>query len=488
MDLLIINCPSHQQVYQALHNDKLTALEPPIWAGLIANFIREKGHSVSILDAQAERLTFEETGNRIINASPQLALFVVYGHQPSASTQCMPAAIDVCRLVKSSSNVPVMFMGTHPAALPQRTLEESGADFACTGEGPFTVLKLLKVLKSGSSKVDLCGDLSYLDDKNLISTNRVPLISDLSNTLPKVAWDLLPMDRYRAHNWHCLGGLDRQPYASLYTSLGCPYRCSFCCINVVFGKPTIRYWDISSIINEIEILIEKYGIRNLKIIDELFVLNKRHISRFCDAIIERGYDLNMWVYARIDTVPYDLLDKMRMAGIRWLAFGIESASPIVCSESGKQIKVDTFDVVNKVKAHDINVMGNYIFGLPRETKETMQQTLDLALELNTEWANFYCAMAYPGSRLHIEAQGNIPLPEDPGGPGWVGYSQHAYETFPLRTDHLLNSEILAFRDKAHVQYFTNDRFLQLIELKFGKETMQVVEQMNKSHLSRKYSE
>ena len=106
--------------------------------------------------------------------------------------------------------------------------------------------------------------------------------------MPGPAWDLLPMSRYRAHNWHCLGGLDRQPYAALYTTLGCPYHCSFCCIQIPFKSGeeaggvrgttnSYRYWSPDTVIQQLDVLVNNYGVRNVKIADEMFVLNRRHV-------------------------------------------------------------------------------------------------------------------------------------------------------------------------------------------------------------------
>ena len=488
MDLLIVNCPSHKRIYQSLHDNNLSALEPPIWAGLIANFMRCRGYEVSILDAQAEGLSIEETAQSIIDCNPVLALFAVYGHQPSASTQCMTSAIEVCHLIKDGSGVNVMFMGTHSASLPKETIIESKADFICTGEGPYTVDALLPILKSGSDDYSICPDMCYLKDSTPVVTDKADLISDLDKDIPGLAWDLLPMSAYRAHNWHCLDGLERQPYASLYTSLGCPFKCDFCCINAPFGGATIRYLSPDAVIKEIDTLVNVYGVRNIKIPDEMFVLHRHHVIGICDKIIERGYDLNIWAYARIDTVQDEFLDKLRRAGFLWLALGIESGSDSVREHSRKKLNDNNIiDTVEKIRTNGINVIANYIFGLPHETIETMQQTLDLAIDLNTEWSNFYCAMAYPGSPLHVRARDNgLPLPESTNGPGWIGYSQHAYETLPLATEHLSAGDIIKFRDMAHQKYFEGEKFLSLIESKFGKDSRDHVEDMNKIKLKRLY--
>src|SRR5260370_5702989 len=105
--------------------------------------------------------------------------------------------------------------------------------------------------------------------------------------MPSLAWDLLPMSKYRAHNWHCLDGLERQPYAALYTTLGCPYHCSFCCIQAPFksgeraagrdgSANTYRLWNPDTVIEQIDLLVNRHNLRNLQIAHEMVVLNKRN--------------------------------------------------------------------------------------------------------------------------------------------------------------------------------------------------------------------
>src|SRR6185295_13032746 len=106
----------------------------------------------------------------------------------------------------------------------------------------------------------------------------------------------------------------------------------------------------------------------------------------------------------VDTVKEDMLDKLKRAGFNWLALGIEAANDRVLTDVDKRYKLDEVrDVVARIKNAGINIIGNYIFGLPEDTAETMQDTLDLALDLNCEFANFYSAMAYPGSPLYDQA-------------------------------------------------------------------------------------
>ena len=317
-----------------------------------------------------------------------------------------------------------------------------------------------------------------------MSNPAAALIEDLDGAMPGVAWDLMPMQRYRAHNWHCFERLgERQPYAAIHTTLGCPYRCAFCCINAPFGKPSYRMWSPDSVIAEIGLLVERHGVRNLKIVDEMFVLNRNHVAAICDRIIERGYDLNIWAYARVDTVNGDQLERMRRAGVRWLVVGIESGSQHVRDgvAKGGYGANDILRTVRAVQDAGIHVLGNYIFGLPDDSEASMQETLDLAIEANCEFANFYSGMAYPGSRLHASALAEgWRLPES-----WSGYSQHGYECTPLPTRELSSEQVLAFRDRAFSGYFSGRRYLDMVRAKFGAEVEAHVQDMTRVALPRK---
>jgi len=376
--------------------------------------------------------------------------------------------------------------GLHPTALPKQTLKEETVDFVIEGEGPYTMLALIMALKTQDKDYSNVPGLWYYDGTNIKNNPRAPLIKDLDQALPLAAWDLLPMHKYKAHNWHCFDHIEnRMPYAAIYTSLGCPYNCIFCCINALFGKSGIRYRSPRLVVEEISLLVEKYKVKNIKIVDELFVLDEKHYMTIVDLLIPKKYDLNIWAYARVDTVKKENLEKMKKAGINWLALGIESASLEVRNSVSKQMRIqDVKNVVTTIQNAGIRVIGNFIFGLPEDTLETMQETLDMATELNCEFANFYCAMAYPGSKLYdIAIKENWQLPGS-----WHAFSQHAYEMLPLPTKYLSAKEVLTFRDEAFHKYFSNFKYLYVLEKKFGQKVREHVQDMTKNKLKRKILE
>lgn len=461
LDCLIVNPSALSQIYQSL-SENLTAIEPPIWAGLLANGLRARGKDVDILDCEGLGLTIAQAASQIARIDAKLVVIVVYGQQPSASTQNMHAASLLCTEIKLSSDHKVALVGGHVSALQELTEKVEHCDYAIKGEGLDSIINILEGKRPGKY---------------------IPIDQDrLVDQLPGVAWDLLPMKNYRAHNWHAFSNNnDRSHYASIYTSLGCPFKCSFCCINAPFGGSSFRYWPAEFTLAQLELLAGTYGVKNLKIADEMFVLKKDHYMGIVDGLIERQLGLNIWAYSRIDTVKEDTLAKMKKAGINWLALGIESGSKFVRDGASKRFKDDDIAlVVEKIRDAGINVIGNYIFGLPDDTFETMNQTLDLSIKLNCEMSNFYSAMAYPGSKLYDDAlKNNWELPKT-----WLGYSQHSRECLPLRTEKLTSAEVLGFRDYAFHKYFEGGRYLGMVRSKFGEDTYEHIKQMTRTKLVR----
>jgi radical SAM superfamily enzyme YgiQ (UPF0313 family) len=496
LDLVLVNPGSRARIYQAL-GTSLTAVENPVWAGLIATYARLKNVSVEIVDAEADELTPDQAADRVLRMAPRLIAVVVYGHQPSASTQNMTGASAIVSAIKARNpSARVLMIGGHVAALPARTLAEEQCDFVTRDEGLVGVTTLVEALRaSNEPPLERIPGLVYRQGGRVAANPPAPLVMDLDREMPGIAWDLLPMPKYRAHNWHCFGHLQRQPYAAIYTTLGCPYHCSFCCIQAPFkgGEGVIglkqevnsyRFWSPDRVLAEIDLLVNTYGVRNVKFADEMFVLNQRHVLGICDRLIERNYGLNIWAYARVDTVKDGMLDKLKRAGFNWLALGIEAADEGVLNDANKRYMVsEVFDTVRRIKEAGINIIGNYIFGLPEDTAKTMRSTLDLALDLNCEFANFYSAMAYPGSPLYEQAiQLGWRLPEK-----WSGYSQHAVDTLPLPTKHLSAGEVLRFRDRAFTEYYTHQPYLDMVRDKFGTDTLAHIQSMTSHQLTRQFA-
>ena len=505
IDALFVVPGNAKGVYQALSDD-YSAIETPTWALLLAESCRSIGYNVKILDITAEKLSHKNAVDRIIEINPKFIVFVVYGQNVNAGTTNMSGAVALSSFIKSNKiNSPIIYIGSHVQALPIDALEkESSIDIICTNEGVYSLRSLLNLEKINPVALSKVKGIGYRDFDKVILTPAEKVVPQerLDIDLPGYAWDLLPFeekpfDLYRSPMWHAEYNFNqRSPYAAIQTSLGCQFKCEFCMINIINRDDndpigvagnynSMRYWSTGFIIKEFDKLI-KMGVKTIRIVDEMFLLNPKYYIPLCEQLSERNKDdsLRMWAYSRIDTIRRPgILNLVRQAGIKWLALGIESGDKAIRLEvsKGKFDDVNISQVIKNVHDADIEVMANYIFGLPSDTKETMKKTFDLSKDLCTAGWNTYAAMALPGSQLYKTAiEKQYTLPED-----YAGYSFHAYNTQPLPTEFLTPEEVLEYRDQCFTDYHLYEPFLRKIENKFGIDAVENIKIMTKVKLKRK---
>jgi radical SAM superfamily enzyme YgiQ (UPF0313 family) len=503
MDVLFVNPDSSQKAYQDLAK-VYAAIEPPTWALLLAESCRAKGFGVGILDCDAEKLTLEQSVGRIKDANPRLILFVVYGQNPNSGTTSMIGALALAKALKASlPSTRIGFVGSHTSALPREVLAQDCVDIVLLNEGVYALHNLLKSnLGSDLEHIKGIGYKKNISGKAeaVINPSQHVVPQDrMDEDLPGYAWDLLPfkekpLDLYRAHFWHAeFNHAKRTPFAAIYTSLGCNFGCDFCMINIVnrvdnsdgvsaANSRGMRFWSPAWVAREMRKLADM-GVKTLRISDEMFFLNRRYYVPVLQHAVDEQFGFNMWTYSRVDTVRRDALDLFKRAGVNWLALGVEAGNQMVRQEvsKGSFKEVNIRDVCKTINDADINIISNYIFGFPDDTIETMQETLDLAIELNTEMANMYPCQALPGSPMYqIAKKNNWALPDS-----FEGYAFLSYESQPLPTKHVSAAEVLRFRDSAWQKYFTNPAYLDLVERKFGVQERKNVVDMASIRLKRK---
>lgn len=484
-DILLINVGgTKKKVYQDLSKD-YSAVDTPFWAALTAGYLRKNGFNVGLLDANAENLNFDETVDRIEKESPRYIAIICYSQQANVATPIMVGVGELCRKIKNRIHGRnLVLTGWHPSALPARTLQDEACDFVVQGEGFYSLRDLL----SGKPIEQIPG-LWWRENDSIMQNGRAKNIDDLTGELSEVAWDLLPMDqnRYRAFNWMCLGDLQsRNRFASLFTSLGCPYHCSFCAIHATYGERKLRCWSPEWVLDQLTLLANRYNVKHINLHDELFIFKRDHYMAIADGIIANGLFLNIAAFARVD-----ILDKLtteelaliKRAGFNWFKLGIESCNSEILRHSAKGNfnRESVLRVVEKTKDVGINLCANFMFGLPGDTMETMQENLDFAMKLQCAFPSFFCTMAIPGSDLYAEAiSKNIPLPAS-----WLGYASQGYDFEPLPTDSLSAADVLRFRDHAFNTYFSDPGYLEMIAQKFGVESRMHIEGMTAIKLKRR---
>jgi anaerobic magnesium-protoporphyrin IX monomethyl ester cyclase len=459
-------------------DEEFSAIAPDIPMGLLVSYLTNNNVPVEMIDSNVENISIEDLVHLLIEDKPSLLCLIAAGANPSASTMSMVGIIDFFKKFhdkEETKKIPTAIWGPHPTVLPDRTFKETGADFIIKGEGYETLLGLYESITRSRSLSTIKG-LCYMKNGRFIQ-NEMPALVD-ADTLPMIDWSRMHPSRYRAHNWHCFGDLDnRTPYAIIWTSFGCPFSCIYCCINNLFGKRIQRFRSIGNVIKEISILVEKYHVKHLKVLDELFVVHPKRIEEFCDRLEAKGYDLNMWAYSRVDTINRRLLKRLKKVGMNWISYGFETATPEILKSIKKGCGTDKVDeVIRMTQDEGIYICADVMVGMWEENYDTLNRTYDFLVKYNFEWVNIYPMFAYPGTELYKSI-------EEPKS--WSTYALYGYECVPRGTKYLSPEEVLKFRDEAFIEYHKRPAYFSMIERKFGKQTREHVEKMTKIRLKRR---
>ena len=362
---------------------------PPLGLAYLAAVLERDGHQVSVFDLGLDpSLPLEDGAARVAAFGPHLIGI-------SAMTSVYQSALETAILLKASLGRPVVLGGPHATVYPERVLAESPViDYVIRGEGEETLLALVHAVDAGSRDLGSIQGLTYRSRGEIVSNPDRPLIEDLDG-LPLPARHLLDLKRYS------LRTPEGQPMVTILSSRGCPYNCSYCFKGIV-GR-TYRQRSPNSIIGEMDAIIGQYGIRNFYFIDDLFTIDLRRLQAFSDQIIAEKLDFRWQCLGRVDRVNEDILRKMHEAGCRRIHFGIESGNQQILERIAKGIKLQQVrQAVKWAKGAGLQVKGYFMLGLPGDTEETMQQTVDLAVELDLDEAMFSLTTPFPGTRLWDE--------------------------------------------------------------------------------------
>ncbi len=379
--------------------------------------VLESKHKVRIIDSPTEGqknlkqidqaryqmgLTNKELASRIKYWSPDIVGITI-----PFSGWSKPA-FDVASTVKKvDSEVVTIMDGQHPSARPLECLKDPNVDFVVIGEKEQTVLELVEAHEQGNTEnLKQIKGIAFKQNGETFVTPPRPLIQDL-DSIPFPARHLLPMQAYfDAVKKRPIRGVIHKPWVSMISSRGCPYNCVFCSMHIVMGKQW-RGRSPKNVVDEIEHLIDTYGIQQVDFWDDNMMLDKKRGEAICDLIIERGIDIEWYTPngIRADTLDENLLKKMHASGCKKIRLAPESGVQHVVDkiiEKNQDLKAVENAIV-ACRRLGIKVGCFFVIGLIGETKEDIEQTIRYAYKLRRLGADiFHFCIATPlyGTRLH----------------------------------------------------------------------------------------
>lgn len=437
----------------------------PLGIGYVASFLEARGVDVEIIDALAlgfrsrvalnnqvvlVGLNFNSLKARIKSSGAD-----VFGITCSFTSQSK-VMHQVARIVKEvDSDVPVMVGGAHPSSLPEGCLADENIDFVVKGEGELAAAELIEALAGNRSIQDVRGIHYKASNGNLVYTgNRAPL--DI-NTLPFPAYQLLPMKDYFEASKQGLAphsvyaGTDR--WADMITSRGCPYNCIFCSIHTVWGHKW-RARSPENVVDEIELLVEKYKVRHISFEDDNLTLDIKRAEAICEEILKRGISIT-WDTpngVRGDRLTPSLIKKMKRSGCVKLSIGIESGDEVFLNRAIRKAldlkRVE--EIVPFIVKEGLYLSGFFIIGVPGENKKTIKATINYARKLARKGLvpTFFIATPLPATEMYKQAKLLKRIVKDEIES--IDYIWGAEEKPLVRTKEYDPQDLLALRRKAYL--------------------------------------
>ena len=366
---------------------------PPLALCTLAAVTRADGHATIIVDAQAEKMGYSQTVERIAAHKSDVVGI-------SATTSSFPsAAILAARIKETCGDTTVIVGGVHISALPEDCLRDNPAiDLGVVGEGEETILELLNALRAGVD-LDRVKGIAFRRDGAVVVTETRALIPDL-DVLPLPAWDLLP-DFPRAYNVQAQSAI-HSPSVSVCSSRGCTGLCTFC-DRRVFGH-RLRAHSAEYVMRLVTDLQQNFGVRDIQFEDDNFMVFRKRFHSVCKMLKEHTPHLSWSCQARVDMVRPEMLTEAAEAGCWMILYGVESGSQKVLDAMKKEITIEQVEQATEMthKA-GIRCKGFFITGFLNEDHESLAETYRFMgrCKLDDISNHFFCP--FPGSVAREEA-------------------------------------------------------------------------------------
>ena len=421
----------------------------PLWLIYSAAVCEKDGFDVEFLDAPSFPMTHEQQYEYIREHADGTKLFVVNTSTPSIinDTECAD------KLKELYPDSFVMLVGTHPSALPDETLKNSKlVDAVARHEYDYIVRDAARALRDGRDPHEVNG-LTYRQNDEIISNPDMPYINDMDD-IPFASEFIKNHLKYKDYFF----AAGKYPEIQIFTGRGCMARCNFCVYPQTMHGHGYRMRSAENVVSELEYIAGNFpDVREIVFEDDTFTMIKKRVIDICRLMKEKGLNKRFrWLCNARVNLDYETMKIMKEAGCHLIIPGIESGSQEILNNihKGTTIK-EVHEYVKNAKKAGIKIHACYMVGNRGETKETMNDTLKLALELNTDTVQFYPLLPFPGTEAYMWAKFN-------------GYIHGSYSDY-VKEDGTINSllelpglsgeEMVKFCDDARKKYYLRPSYI-----------------------------
>jgi radical SAM superfamily enzyme YgiQ (UPF0313 family) len=419
---------------------------PRLGLAQLAACLREKGYdNLSIIDTTAMDYSEAEAVEAILKESPGLVGF-------TATTTEYPSILRIAGNVKRQKpSIHSVVGGPHITVMPE-TLNGEAFDYAVIGEGEITLLELVEFLFHKERNINEIKGLVLIKNGQLkINEPRefIPILDDL----PIPSYDLLPIGHYRPPAMSDRG----KPFMCMITSRGCPIQCTFCTSSRIFGR-RIRFRSVEKIIEEIDYLQERFGIKHIYFQDDEFTINRKRLLAFCKAMKKRGRECIWECLGRVSDMNEEIAEAMAEAGCIGIIFGTEFGYQEGLDRVKKHITLEmTRKAIKVTRAAGMSARASFMMGFPWESEKDIKKTMDFALDIKADIIGMQILIPYPGTDIYQEMlDDDLIIERD-----WNEYIQHSIAgTKPIvRTRHLSGDELKRLNNIAFRKMWTSPSYI-----------------------------
>jgi len=424
-----------------------SAIYPPLGILYLASVLKKAGHEVKVIDAFVLSIkkvySYENLKKDIIEFKPDVLGVPCF----TSNIEGSEIILDICKEV--SPNTITIIGGPHITAIPESILKIPSADYGIYGEAEYIVLSFLEQIEKNQSIKNIPGII--YKENNKIQFQRGEYIKDIDE-LPFPAHELVPMNLYQPSP----ATYKQLPATTLITSRGCPFQCIFC-HKPIFGNK-FRPHSAKRVVDEIEYLNKNYGIKDIRIYDDTFTLDKKRVIDICNLLIERNLGITWNCTTRVDCIDKELLILMKRSGCYNISFGVESGSKRVLQLIKKGITKDRIrDVFKWTKEVGIESVGFFILGLPTQTKEEILETIAFAKEIDPDYVQFTLVNPHPDTELYelCKKKGKVSIGDFSN---FKTYSSVDAE-LPFIPNTLTEKELKSLYKKAYISFYFRPKYI-----------------------------